>query len=94
MLENDRQRILGAGRRTASTLRILDMLAVNPVLSLSKAHREAGFTFRTAANAVNRLIELGIVREVTGQARNRVFVYQQYLDILNEGTELDDEGSA
>lgn len=30
---------------------------------------------------------LQIVREVTGQARNRVFCYDAYLTILNEGTE-------
>jgi len=27
------------------------------------------------------------VREITGKRRNRVFAYQAYLDILNEGTE-------
>jgi len=31
--------------------------------------------------------QLDIVREITGQKRNRVFAYQQYLNILNEGTE-------
>jgi hypothetical protein len=30
---------------------------------------------------------LNIVREITGQRRNRVFAYQKYLDILSEGTE-------
>jgi len=36
---------------------------------------------------MNALTELGIVREVTGRQRNRIFAYQQYLAILNEGTE-------
>ena len=31
--------------------------------------------------------DLGIVREVTGKRRNRVFACGAYLDILNEGTE-------
>ena len=31
------------------------------------------------------LVGLGIVRELTGQRRNRVFVYDAYLKILNEG---------
>ena len=36
---------------------------------------------------MNALIELGIVRELTGQRRNRVFAYDRYLAILNEGIE-------
>jgi len=34
-----------------------------------------------------RLIELGIVKEVTGGRRNRVFSYSQYLGVLSEGGE-------
>lgn len=33
------------------------------------------------------LEDLGIVREVTGQRRKCVFAYQEYLNILSEGTE-------
>jgi len=33
------------------------------------------------------LADLGIARELTGRKRNRVFVYDAYLKILNEGTE-------
>ena len=36
---------------------------------------------------MQQLETLGIVREITGQQRNRVFAYQQYLSLLNEGTE-------
>ena len=37
----------------------------------------------TVARALQDLEELGIAKEVTGKPRNRVYVYQQYLDILN-----------
>jgi hypothetical protein len=33
------------------------------------------------------LVDLGIARELTGRRRNRLFVYDRYLTILNEGTE-------
>jgi hypothetical protein len=33
------------------------------------------------------LLESGITRELTGKRRNRLFVYEKYLSILNEGTE-------
>jgi hypothetical protein len=34
-----------------------------------------------------RLMNLGIVKELTGVRRNRVFAYDRYLAILNEATE-------
>jgi len=40
-----------------------------------------------STEAMLTLMELGIVRELTGQRRNRVFVYDAYLNILNEGGE-------
>ena len=33
------------------------------------------------------LVNLGIARELTGKRRNRLFVYDRYLAVLNEGTE-------
>jgi hypothetical protein len=44
-------------------------------------------SFPTPAKAVDRLVTLGIAREVTGGRRNRVFAYDAYLAILGEGTE-------
>ncbi len=34
------------------------------------------------------MMNASIAREITGKARNRVFVYKRYLAILNEGTEI------
>jgi hypothetical protein len=45
-----------------------------------------GTTKPTVARALQDLELLGIVREVTGKPKNRLFVYQQYLDILNRDT--------
>ena len=41
-------------------------------------------TYQTANNLVARLVEYGILREFTGQARNRAFIYQSYLDLFHE----------
>lgn len=42
----------------------------------------------TVNKALEHLCRLGITQEVTGQKRNRVFSYVDYMAILNEGTEL------
>ena len=49
--------------------------------------RRTGLSFPTAAKGLATLVDLGIAREVTGNRRNRVFSYAQYLAILGEGTE-------
>ena len=40
-------------------------------------------THPTAGVALDRLQELGLVREITGRKRNRVFAYDAYLRILD-----------
>jgi hypothetical protein len=35
---------------------------------------------------MDTLLELGVARELTGKRRNRLFLYDSYLAILNEGT--------
>jgi len=46
-----------------------------------------GLSFPAASSAMDLLVETGIARELTGKRRNRLFVYDRYLAILNEGTE-------
>ena len=36
---------------------------------------------------MEQLVNHGIAREITGKRRDRLFVYDRYLAILNEGTE-------
>jgi ribosomal protein S25 len=42
-------------------------------------------SFPTANKSLQHLCQLGIVKEITGKTRNKIYVYQKYLDILNEG---------
>ncbi len=44
-----------------------------------------GVTLPTVNKLLHHLADLGIVKEITGKARNKVYVYQKYLDILSEG---------
>lgn len=47
----------------------------------------SAMTFPTANKTMALLVDSGIARELTGQRRNRVFSYDAYLSILNEGGE-------
>ena len=88
MFQDDRTRIQAAGgRRAGSALRVHDALKSRPILSLPAARRDTKLSFQAAASAMGVLVTHGIAREITGKRRNRLFVYDQYLSILNEGTE-------
>lgn len=87
LFEQDSQRIQQSGRGAANAQRLLLALRSHPVSTLKMLGAEAGISFPTAGKAMQALIELGIARELTGQRRNRVFVYDAYLAILNEGGE-------
>ena len=62
-------------------------LVAQPVTTVTRLVGKFGFTAPTANTALVVLVEQGIVREITGHRRNRVFSYTEYLRTLNEGTE-------
>jgi len=86
LFREDGARIKSLGRAT-SAIRVFDAICMRPVTTLNEICQRASATFPTAAKGMDMLLNLGIARELTGQRRNRVFAYQRYLDILNEGTE-------
>lgn len=84
----DRSRIEPIGRRAGSTLRVHEALKSRPILSVPETCRKTGLSFPAASSAMGLLAELGIAREITGKRRNRLFVYDAYLTVLNEGTDV------
>jgi Fic family protein len=87
VFQQDRARLHALGRRGASALKLHDVLQKQPVITVSKLVEKFRFTAPTANSALVVLIEQGIAREITGNRRNRVFSYAEYLRTLNEGTE-------
>ncbi len=86
LFKEDDARIKSLGRAT-SALRVFNALCERPVTTLNEVRGRAGASFPTATKGMDALLRLGIARELTGQRRNRVFAYQRYLDILNEGAD-------
>ncbi|MGI4791434.1 MAG: hypothetical protein ACRYFS_21610 [Janthinobacterium lividum] len=87
LFRDDRERIEGLGRAASSALRVFSQLQAMPLASISKIVITLEMTPPTAAAAVKNLETLGIIHELTGRKRDRLFVYSRYLDILNEGAE-------
>jgi Fic family protein len=84
--EEDQQRVAQLGRAAGSALRVYDLLRQRIVLSAPRAAAELGLTWPTVNAALQRLESLGIVREATGRSRDRVYVYERQLALLDAGT--------
>ncbi len=87
LFDKDRTQIERLGRATANALRLHHLLQKKSLLSLPTAARQLNLTMPTVIAAVNHLSRLGILRELTGKRRGRLFVYDAYLKILQQGTE-------
>jgi Fic family protein len=84
-LEADRQALGASGRGASSALAAHAYLSTHPIASLRQLERALGLTFPTVSKAVDRMLERAILAERTGFARNRVFVYEPWLTLLDEG---------
>jgi Fic family protein len=87
LFDEDAARVRTLGRAAANALRVFDALRDKPLANLNALTDSTGVSYPTVSRAVEALEDLGIVREITGRRRERVFAYARYLDILNEGTE-------
>jgi len=87
LFARDRARVETLGRAAGSTLRVHESMRKRPFLSIPRAVAELGLSAPTITGALQGLQRLNMVTEVTGRPRNRIFVYNDYLTILNEGTQ-------
>lgn len=87
LFETDRRKIENLGRPAASALRVHQYLQTKPILSVTVAVSTLNITAPTVRKSINHMIDLGILKETTGKQRDRLFVYIDYLNILNQGTE-------
>ena len=87
LLATDKARLAGLGRLAGSATLILDALFAHPVSNIAALTRATGLTPATIGKALDALEhDLGMVHELTGQKRNRVYAYRAYIDILNQET--------
>ncbi|NMB33482.1 MAG: winged helix-turn-helix domain-containing protein [Clostridium sp.] len=73
------------GRAAKNTLRLLNYIEANPIIEISKTAKALNLAFNTTSDAIKRLKEVGILVQSAGERRNRIYSYEEYLDILREG---------
>ncbi|WP_299483436.1 Fic family protein [uncultured Roseibium sp.] len=85
LLAEDRGRIVSDADRTGSVLQVHDLMRTRPFLTAAAAVEHSGLTMPTVNAALAQLQKLGLVEEITGRKRDRVFAYRAYLDVLSDG---------
>ena len=81
-LEQDLQ--LKLGRRAASAQRLLNALLLQPATSVETVQKMCDISYKAANKLVAQMCTHGILQEITGQTRNRVFIFAEYLAIFND----------
>lgn len=81
--ENHREKIIDQfGQVAGNGLRILDGLYSRPITNVNRVRDTLGVSYPAANNLVDRFIEAGLLEEITGQARNRLFRYTPYIALF------------
>lgn len=87
LFEQDRLIIREHGRAAASALRVHEFLQRRPMVTIQSAARELKISVPTVGKSLELMTSAGIVREMTGKQRGRLFGYSKYLSILDKGTQ-------
>jgi Fic family protein len=78
------QAVLGFGKRARPGQQLLLRLYSNPIVSVNKVADMIEMTHQSANALVGRFVDEGILEEITGFRRNRLFVFSEYLEIFRD----------
>lgn len=87
LFNHDLQKIATLGKARFSCEQVLEYIKRLPQVTVPSLANALMITAPTARSALNHLTSLGVLKEVSGKLRHKVYVYRNYLDILEEGAE-------
>ncbi|MFZ4542312.1 MAG: Fic family protein [Rickettsiales bacterium] len=87
LFADDLAKIKTLKRASPNALKAFEYLQRRALVSIPNLAKAMKVSQPTATAVLHKLAELGIVAEVSGKKRDRMFAYQAYLDILKQGTE-------
>jgi Fic family protein len=84
LTSEDRNLIQGLGRLSGSCLQIQQILQKRPISTIGSLSKETGLSIPTVTNGLQAMNKAGLVKEITGRRRHRIFSYTKYLEIIYE----------
>ena len=88
--ENDMLKVLKASftKRTQETvLSIFEYTLSHPLIDISTTADKLKLSYNTVKKGIDNLEKLGILKQINKHKRNKIYYYENYLNILKEGTE-------
>ena len=85
-LHNKNVELISNMKASKSAHIIFSYLENNPIIDIRKTAEELGMSFNTVSGTVKRFEENGILKQTNNVSRNRVFAYEDYLEILRKDT--------
>ena len=87
LASEDGTRINKLGRVAGSVHQVHRILLQRPIASSNWLQEKTQLSPATINTCLNQLEGIGIVRELTGKKRNRLYAYSHYIDVMDQGTE-------
>ena len=86
LVRRDRLRIAALPRSSTAAGQVFGVVSDRPITSVPEAARRLGVSVPTVTRGISALVEAGVVREVTGRRRDRLYAYDEYLTVLTRAT--------
>lgn len=87
LINDHESKVNSMGRASSTALVVYRCFVKQPVLNANAIQTQTSLSAATIHSSLENLIKLGILEEVSQKKRNKIFVYKEYINILNEGTE-------
>ena len=87
LFQSDIKKINALGRAKPSCLAVFNYLQKLPQISVPSITNALNLSAPAARNAINHLLQAGILKEISGKKRDKVYVYKRYFQLLEYGTE-------
>lgn len=85
LIAEDKERIAELGRVSGSTIQVYEVLTQKPISSTLTIGEAVDLSPATINKCLNQLEMLGMIEEITGRKRDRVYAYSQYIKVMSEG---------
>lgn len=70
------------GKRSKNALLLLNFLFKKPIVHVNQVKEVTNSSYKSANDLVSDFVNVGILKEMTGQNRNRIFGFDQYLKMF------------
>lgn len=87
LFEKDKKILMQLGRSAQTTLACFEYFHRHPIASINQLAEQLESTIPTITKALERMLAAGIIKEITGRERNRLFAYEQYIQLISEGAD-------